>query len=1709
MTLIALGFVAPVIAYLALYFFVSRRKSSLPYVIAAILIPLLSAATVMGLVFSSSYWREGARVAWTGLSAASGKPLVIGGPRERAVIGWPNGAFAPVLQVTASDAKGGAIEVTGGEAFLYDEKNKKYLNGEALSLGQSQTFGDYTLRVSKGHFPSFWPFQQRRRLEVFNKENELLASVEVKTDKQRVRSLKNLIENYTVVALGSLSRVTEMDDLKDWAEDIHVVTTPDGIVHVLDRQNVAHISGNWPLRLEVIWTNLRLPIQICNVEGRLALNYESPWRLSCPIPPREADKQTTLTVSASPSPGANAFLLPLGHAAEVEGLRQPLLISASPPYRFTENEPRSGAKKEPVWINEPSERCAKKAGNSQIRIDADPYAFDFAIVNDLPGRGKLLGLISLAWLCFLAGVYLSYSKMPETNRWMVYGLAAMVWNFLAFRLLLALRYILDPNSIDTLSVTGLTRAFVGLATIPGLLMLLARLRCDRFEGPVNDDIAGKKRAIYKALAYLLLLLAAFLIEFYMVPHLWADLPERYSSSLGMAYGLLILLTIYLAGYIRFLYEPDPKGWLVKLFVRPWGVLERYLETRQRRFDEQRKQSQKEIRPRRILDLRFWLGAFLCFTIFPLGLAFFDSGEKPIQEIILPIFFYWGPAFLWVAWSLHFTPFAYGRSWGRRLLTIFCYAVPTILFPIMVPLLIGDVGSILTILAIFLPLGCLLIAAPRHKWYFGAAVLLALLLVFMVGGFFYQNLNLLPFNTAKVRLLNFKEGPYIQRYVLWANAIKGGSGLPYQELMNGYQHSWENKAIAHAGGETGLGFGQAPTRRSHIRQDTLQFDSAFSFFITSEYGFFGGMLILLLYVLPLILILLGGRPRVDAGCGIAVLIVSSFLIEGLFHAGMNVGAFPMTGRSLPLITVNSLSDLIRWTLLFSVAVQAIFWRYRGNSRLKDSAVSLITKEAPLASTAPAGRVTNAAARQQPVSEPFWRYAQAVALVLIVPVGLAASVLSSARQVALDPDHLLDEYGYGYILQNVQHLIDERKLTLDQQTLKLNPLTPTDLEQVSEGQFIQQQIARFNALDRGEKIEEMRLKNLQALEAGLLRVRTVEQFQRLLDEIRQQSAFGPRKRKQTLFRLVPVPTVEDEEEEDEKPEAKTTQYRVVPNPDFNVTLNFKAALNKETGPQTRFARDKQETEPPYLLGPAWVMGEWKTVIAADMALPWLVYLREALEEEWKPQPQHLGPEKALARYGMLTLDRKLHNDAMEFVARKGNELHQEILSGNPNTTEYEKKLPPRVGLAIISAVGGETLALGGWPRMTSSDSWQQNAEAGWLPPVRWINQEAPRSIAARYGGDRNFDRAVLMGSSTKPLWASVALAVHPYLDSQLRVRGGKEIEADAFGIAIQPGWEAHASSGWVDFKTYLAASDNRYHVRLGLLALAEGSDQAIKGIGLSSSGKESLDGGGQAWGKYPQFPSSLGFSSNKPGVMLNLHETEMARRFKSMYAVSIKKNEPTTRYSFWTKDETHNVEKAMTDQQPTSLFRWISPEIPQFAFDEFSSENRKGPRDYISLLLGGGTNLWSNVDFAGAFATCITGHPVIAHITNNDAPITLKDRTQFPEIAAKVRPGLAAVMTEGTAFQTLNKTPAGRKALALLKSHPRVEVFAKTGTLKSEEGARNTSRLVLAMIKWKDKSKGVVDTGIVFSVVAERAKVGKATEWLAEFLLAYWPDIEKHI
>src|SRR6185503_3018292 len=101
-------FVAPLLVFLLFQWRKKDGPQDNAAKIFAFVIALISAATYIGITNLSQHWPEATQIVWTGLESDV-RDFAIGGPRERAVVGWPNGSFTPSMR---------ALSVTNGVAAL-------------------------------------------------------------------------------------------------------------------------------------------------------------------------------------------------------------------------------------------------------------------------------------------------------------------------------------------------------------------------------------------------------------------------------------------------------------------------------------------------------------------------------------------------------------------------------------------------------------------------------------------------------------------------------------------------------------------------------------------------------------------------------------------------------------------------------------------------------------------------------------------------------------------------------------------------------------------------------------------------------------------------------------------------------------------------------------------------------------------------------------------------------------------------------------------------------------------------------------------------------------------------------------------------------------------------------------------------------------------------------------------------------------------------------------------------------------------------------------------------------------------------------------------------------------------------------------------------------------------------------------------------------
>lgn len=338
---ITLGFLLPLIAYIALYVVLRKKRPAFiapASLLAAAAVALISTLVILGVVFLSPQWPEGTQIAWTAVEA-NNKPLVIGGPREEAIVGWPNGSFSPSLKATANEKGEAVIEISGGNAFVLDSDQKEFLNGDPLVPGENKKIADYTFRVVKGQtlltlvllvlvpvpvFVATFVLARKKRfasplllacgaalvvpitvaaiaflsprlpegllpgwtqkIEV-GKEgtdaNVFFYLPNGSVGRARVYSLESQIEKTELAA----SQSEETMKLKHWAASVRLLLDSDGSVRILERKKTWTKQGKLPCKLSVIWPGLNLPVEIRKEDTKLIMDFPPPWRLVSPIPP--------------------------------------------------------------------------------------------------------------------------------------------------------------------------------------------------------------------------------------------------------------------------------------------------------------------------------------------------------------------------------------------------------------------------------------------------------------------------------------------------------------------------------------------------------------------------------------------------------------------------------------------------------------------------------------------------------------------------------------------------------------------------------------------------------------------------------------------------------------------------------------------------------------------------------------------------------------------------------------------------------------------------------------------------------------------------------------------------------------------------------------------------------------------------------------------------------------------------------------------------------------------------------------------------------------------------------------------------------------------------------------------------------------------------------------------------------------------------------
>jgi hypothetical protein len=1661
--LLLASYLAPVGILIVLTWRTSRKslrrdeKTELNAAAAGLIGAVAASAITVAIIAIGGEWPHGIEIAWTGLQALKpGAAISLGGREATALIGWAPNVFAPGIQILPVSSSEADLTVSEGGGFL--SLGDEPLNGDPLSPDERFFADGISVNV---------PREGIIRINIENSEYVEIEKSRKQTDD--CVYIADLVSR-EVARLRASGHASDAAVLEQWASHAWLLVPAHGAYRITLRENRVEQRIPVPSQLRILWPKRSLQMRVrYGHDDRLNCEFDPPWRNSTPIPPGQGD-EIRFALTGKPQPGDVAFVLPFGDAIPLGqgGMRLSWKKQARPrSVLLPENADFAGVIASQILVVTGFQKEAK-------------FDIEFSAIQDLPTWRNMLWTFIPGLLSLIAGLGLQFLVLPRAlgrgvrklNYWAVAALTCAVWTFCSIRLLLAYRFAQDPAFIDRHAVQGLENAGAALVLAPSLILLAFALRSPT-PSPDRGDVAARNRVLI-VLGHVLIMILCGLWATRLAGRLWPNVHVGVNSLMAEIAQIGLITTVVIVTFLVLQhFFPGALRVVTRAGASIRGFIEflRYDLTRAWQATGTSGDNRREPLPAGFV---FRVVAYaLAVLILALTAQHLAGGVRLAEGLIAPIAVYLPATWAWLASRQHYTCGSTTEDFSGR--TIALLGVLFFCVPAVIPFVVGDAGSIVVILSLFTPLAIVLLlgGAPRT-----IAVTLAMCVIVLYAGavlLYVYPKPLVPVlrrspATARIltRFLASREGAVSLGALPFARfaPVAAGTQVTVMDIYDAVEHAWEEKAIAAQGKWTGLGFGAAPVRNSPIRQDTIQYDSTFSFYILSEFGVWGGLALLLLYASPLLIVAASGADLFDIGHAFAAVIASAFWLEALFHALMNLGV-PATGRSMPLLSVNSSSDLVYWTFAFWLVASMLFHRNDADDEnYYSDPVSLFT---PVANQVEA---KSGLVEDRPPFEPQRTYAYKIALVAAAPTLMLVAVAGLSATIAWSWEHYSKPEPWSDVNVAIERELDKGDMIHFTRTIApdggQDGKVETRGDEGTAGTLIATEASRFNDLTPDERREGILPRGPRNFKSMLAAVNDPASYEAILQYFRASDRSGDR-------RLHPHPFEFRLERNTE--EGNAIELGI--DTSFNRRTSFAVFHNNSALPVVRWPGQT------LLIGPAWVRGHWQSAWRNEDLLPWVGLLAAAVQQR---ASHSISSGELPARATRLSLDYDLHAAAQRFARTHAIQRHSDIL----REFGAREALPPRLALTAIRIPSGEVLALGGWPRMTSDRRWR-NEYGSLLPPLRWLEEDAPASLRSRYTGDRNFD-ALVVGSATKPVWAYAVLSRFPSLDQYLYVKGDDTAENDVFGLVIAPRdpWAVKARPGWLDFGDYLAKSDNRYQIRIGFLGLAASDTSAPASVAVDSpvsmSLKESMDPAHRrAWRQVPRFEPQLQFGFSSPQRMANLDSSELADRLHRIFAIGIRSGAPRVRSSFWTGRE---------DDDNGSQSEWaaLSPAAVNLRLDSVTD-----PRTYVSLLLGGGTNRWSNTDLLSAFATVVTGHVIIAHMMPlQHGPTLDQDRVTetFAPISAKLHEGLGRVLSrQGTAPDLGD---------AVRSVAPGFTAYAKTGTLderpQREKGSRKekrlyTSRVLLALVRQQGDQVG---SGVAFSLVIERAPEGEAMRLLAQFL-----------
>ncbi|MGD1063710.1 MAG: hypothetical protein ABR860_10660 [Terracidiphilus sp.] len=895
----------PAVVFVALAWLLFQNSERIRMVFVCLLVAVLSAVSallLLRMVDNPGRWKDHTQIAWVGIAPVGGNSLTLGSPSAGAVPGWPGNHIAPTINFTSGPGGQITLQSYGGGGFVLDSKDN-VLYGASLDQNQNVTDHDgdsYTLSVRKrGWILRKWQIGVLRNGQnlVQNGEGEVIAS-------------ETSVVNLAAELDRTIRRMRAQSDpeagpLSRWAAQIQLLLTDSNHAYYViasePGSGIQPKSSQLPVGsvMTIRWPRLKLSVRLESIDGAPRLIFLPPFRQSSPLPPEDAPAPvpTRLEIEAMPAPGDKAFLLPIGALPEPHV--EALLVNGQ-------------------FSGQPVVDAAQIPGvTSSFDAVIEPFHFYLDTDRDVPaswhsgaaGAGLPMFLpllvIWLGYVSCLAQIALLYDDTVEPRTLItLLGISLAAWAVLSARVGLAFRYAANPGTVDALAINGLTLSFGALAFLPGFILVLA------FLGAVRKQEA-------EDLGWFRLLPAVNLFVFIAIPALvWHMWPLLHWSQTGVG---------FFSSFRAAFSAEKPCG----LFLLLWFVSCVWLWRRARRTSRQSLDDRFVNLEEALTELwaRQWQRREIAMVSFVILLVFlaalitrlFPSLYGPGKEAFAPLCQLFGLAVLLVPGKGQLHSVGRARLRKKSLIGIFLILLPCCILPVFG---FDDPGGMVGGLALFLPFLFVVLLGdhrPLAKWWAGAFIV-----VFVAGvllAFFPGWAKHWPRVYTRVTLAEHTSKWAQDQWLAQQAYGKNGDSLA-QQFAFGDEHRWANLRMIRIGAYTGVGFGNSSPRKAGIALNTVQADSTYAFYVASEHGAWGGVFILLLAALPLALV--GWRHWHASGASwlteLLYIIAGAFFLETLAQVLMNsMQIIPFTGRNLPLLSVSSLSDVLRWSVLFSCAV----------------------------------------------------------------------------------------------------------------------------------------------------------------------------------------------------------------------------------------------------------------------------------------------------------------------------------------------------------------------------------------------------------------------------------------------------------------------------------------------------------------------------------------------------------------------------------------------------------------------------------------------------------------------------------------------------------------------------------------------------------------------------------------------------------------------